>query len=320
MLGATRFARAAVRAAPSWGTRALTTTTHVAAAPNIDAAIENFPKLQHAFSQFDAEAVVFKTKGSGERASTEMFLSPKEEKATFPKHTHLVPWAKVFYGFLGETGNMDQPLFNNEENNAMRAHALVGVTDESLDEDGGKNKNMGRYIAWINRVQERFVEHLVENRDKYSLLAQEFADIDDMTKGELKDRLMEMSHAPTRDKDDFTFVSAKAKLFLARSSREPLVYHAEMDREVWSEYGGVRNDIPVYGMDHERIPLDATKLYRNDVVGLEMRMRPLMWRPADGNLSISLVRDLKSVVVLERAELIPLDEVYDDEPHENKFI
>eukprot|EP00041_Stephanoeca_diplocostata_P020036 m.439678 g.439678 ORF g.439678 m.439678 type:complete len:343 (-) comp21454_c0_seq1:2096-3124(-) len=238
------------------------------------------------------------------------------EPDTVPGVLHVTPWARAGFCWLGERGNLGKASKFTKSHDGyisdpMEAQQEVSLMSQGLSgDDSEKNTDLLQYFEWLNALREGLIEHLTDNVEQYPSLMKKFGIL--VQKSD-RETLREMIASITTKqikygKDEYgyeieesPFLPFRQKMYYYSEDRAAKAkLRCELDIAMQAK-NCVRKHIPVYDWQGVEIPLEQVYLGQGDIVSIENNVLCQLY-DVGGNLGAGLKRNIRSVVILRRAE------------------
>ncbi|KNC80068.1 hypothetical protein SARC_07556 [Sphaeroforma arctica JP610] len=172
------------------------------------------------------------------------------------------------------------------------------VTDKPLIPGQQPNALFDEYVTWLAAIEEKLLEHVIDNRNIYKKLA---GDITEPNRQKAIELLRTRFKSPLHEQGGNQKVSFKAKLYQKRYKQkaERKEFACALDEELAASHNVQRTDIPVFEANGQLVPLEERVLRPDDVVSLQSRLFVLDDSTAVKK-SFTLTRHLGSVVILRK--------------------
>jgi len=217
---------------------------------------------------------------------------------------HLSPVSVASFCSFSESGNLGRSVGKTEIKDLANAHLEIGLSTAPLDFQELKNSAMVDYMAWLNALTEKFVQHLAENIQEYPLLARKLGKIN----RESIPVVLQASHVRNciytpRDPKYAPYVALKTKLYKSAGKKEIKTY-CDSDVQM-KERKLQRSHIPLYHIENpeKEVPISEAAVHFGDVIIAQSTLRPVV-DEIGSNLIVKLRQDLRSVVLVKAKESV----------------
>jgi hypothetical protein len=275
-------------------------------------AIAAFRKLDTAFCNIPLDKIKFQV--------GQHFVSKAPHPQVFvgdnkmPGVQHVAPFAKTTFTWFGEKGNMGRRLAFNGMDSIVDDPKLcdqeVGISIEPLNDSMTHNEVAREYFGWLQAIQVKYLEHLLQHYDQYPVLsrkiaalkAKSFSDetIAGMMESEATGLIKKLKDENGDPIDDTDFLQFKQRVFF-KADAETLAkatIRCALDKDMAAQ-GYVRRHVPLYDSVGREVPLEEAALRKGDVVSVVCTVSPNLYSVAN-RVGYGLRRTMRSIVMLRQ--------------------
>eukprot|EP01134_Creolimax_fragrantissima_P001683 CFRG1683T1 len=224
--------------------------------------------------------------------------------------THLTPWACVVNSTVGIRGNIGLQDYMMKSIKPYYASQEIVLGDKPLIPGGQSNAVYEDYMKWVEKIEEKLIDHVTDNRTSYGFITQDILETNrDAVRAIIKERFISSVVSTKRGEKHIRF---KAKLYvkekkLGNQPSSTKKHACMLDEEVARTTGLVRNDVPVYEANGRLVPLEDRILNSDDVVCMQSRFF-VTNTSSEEKRRFTLVHQLGSIVILRRAKIAGNDQ------------
>lgn len=242
-----------------------------------------------------------------------LYLGEKTEGA--PGITHLTPPACSMYSKTRMEGNFgDVMSFRSGSvtvDQPSEVAITVGLSSEPVAPGAARNVAVHDYFDWLQRIEELFVAHLVDNLDAYPVMEKQYGVLRDapetlanMLRAQTRASVRTRTAAPETEGDEgeaTRFMTIKQKLYRRLLEEQKLPRpKCELD-EQFGDLGYARRHVPVYDARGDQLELSEYGLRPRDVFIAESTVNVSLFEVA-GNTFFGLRPSIKSLVLVHRSK------------------
>eukprot|EP00052_Salpingoeca_macrocollata_P000895 m.22841 g.22841 ORF g.22841 m.22841 type:complete len:326 (-) comp10953_c0_seq1:44-1021(-) len=226
-----------------------------------------------------------------------------------PGLLHASPFALSIFSYFGEKGNLGKKLGFGPGTvpDLESAEQEIGISAASLDGEG-QNEVVLQYFKWLEAIQAKLLDHLLENSSAYPALHQKINTLKHKNYSEELLRQMisnDGSGLVKLLKDEgknpipgTEFLQFKQKVYYRASpeqAQKAKVYTA-VDQDMLAK-GYVRRHVPLYDSESKEVPLETARIQRDDIISVQSNITCNLYS-VGGRVGFGLRRNLRSVVLL----------------------
>lgn len=173
-------------------------------------------------------------------------------------------------------------------------------------------------MEWLEGLNQKYVEHLVENLEHYPALNRKFGVL--VGSSALYDMISQVVSSPVKlRKDEFgapdptsRSLPYRQKMYYRSKDGRKASPRCALDIEM-AEKGFSRKHFPVFDRLGVEIPLQRINITRGDVISVQSYITCQLW-DIGGNVGANLKRTIKSVTLLRAAEKLPYEKQFTQSP------